>query len=62
MARVNIDGPTADSPYGESARLYDFRCLDIALRLAYDPPGRTSRNCTESHRRPTLHLLNCRES
>ena len=34
-----------NSPYEESARLCDFRWLDVAIRLAYDPPTRASRNC-----------------
>ena len=57
MARASIDRLIVDSPYEESARLCDFCWLDVAIRLAYDPPTRASRNRSDSDRQPTLQLL-----
>ena len=44
MARASIDAQMVDLRYQESAKLCDFRWLDVAIRLAYDPPTRASRN------------------
>ena len=50
-----------NSPYEEPARPRDRHWLDATLLLAYDPPRRVSRNCSESDRRPSLQLLDCGE-